>query len=73
MCGHVGSSGGFLAQDEVDDAGDESEGEGDPGEDEGRAVLTRLFFVENVGVNGGSNHNTQTWGLRGGSLSLMQG
>lgn len=50
----------FLAQDEVGDAGDEGETDGDPGQDEGGSVAPEtLVLMEDVRVDGRRDHNTQ--------------
>lgn len=54
------SSCGFLAEDKVDDTGDEGEAEGDPGQDEAVSVpAIGLVLVEDVRVDGGSDHDAQ--------------
>ena len=46
------SSGGLLAQDEVDDTRDKGKGKGNPGKDEGCSMLARfLIFMENIRVD----------------------
>lgn len=56
----VCSSRRLLAQDDVGDAGDEGEAEGDPGQDEGGSVPARVLFMEDVCVDGGRDHDAQT-------------
>lgn len=54
------SSRSFLAQDEVGDAGEEGEADGDPGQDEGGSVPAVPFvLMEDVRVDGGRNHDAQ--------------
>ncbi len=53
------SSRRLLAQDEVGDAGDEGEADGDPGQDEGGSVPARVLSMEDVCVDGGRDHDAQ--------------
>lgn len=60
VCVCVCSSRCFLAQDEVGDAGDEGETDGDPGQDEGGSVpAVPLVFMEDFRVDGRRDHYTQ--------------
>ncbi len=60
MCVCVCSSRYLLAQGEVDDAGDEGEADGDPGQDEGGSVPASILFMEDVCVDGGRDYDAQT-------------